>query len=361
METANNRQYNLDILKALAIIGMVICHPVLRLGSYIPGHENEFLYFLGDYILGDYFFVAHAFMFAMGVGMIYTRKSSPSDLLHRGIKLYLLGYVLNFFRYGMYFLTLDLIKGEIIKETWPSIFEQDILQFAGLAFILTAIFKKLRLTEVRIFIISIILSAIGSFIYHLNTGNYLFDFLIGHFVNTKVMSCFTIFNWYICVAFGLLIGSVLYNMQEKDQFYKKMFFISGSIMAIYIILTAIFGNHFLSAGRNYYVASTPDMMGLLSIDFFCLSAFHFILQKIDVSRFKIFIEMSKNTTVIYFTHWIILGPIDAILCFALGYVFTYAQIYLFALVLLVVSVIIARLWTNRKFCINLKSLNLLVF
>ena len=232
------RQYNLDILKALAIIAMVICHPVLMLGSYISGHENDFLYFLGNSIFGEYIFVAHAFMFAMGIGMIYTRKSSPSDFFHRGIKLYLLGYVLNFFRYGMYVLTLDLIKGEIISKTWYFLFEQDILQFAGLAFILTAIFKKLRLTEVQIFIISIILSLIGSFIYHLNTGNYVLDVFIGHFVNTNDMSCFTLFNWYICVAFGRLIGSILYNMQEKDKFYKKMFFISGSIMTIYVILTS---------------------------------------------------------------------------------------------------------------------------
>lgn len=42
--------------------------------------KEDFLYFLGDSILGDYAFVAHGFMFAMGVGMIYSRKGNQSDL-----------------------------------------------------------------------------------------------------------------------------------------------------------------------------------------------------------------------------------------------------------------------------------------
>ena len=42
MEKTQTRLYNLDILKAIAIIAMVICHPVERLGSYIPGYEDDF-------------------------------------------------------------------------------------------------------------------------------------------------------------------------------------------------------------------------------------------------------------------------------------------------------------------------------
>ena len=61
------RQYNLDLLKALAIVCMLFCHPIIRFGEYRPGYKSEFLYFLADDIIGDYIVAAHGFMFAMGV------------------------------------------------------------------------------------------------------------------------------------------------------------------------------------------------------------------------------------------------------------------------------------------------------
>ena len=61
-EKTTDRQYNLDILTAFAIIATLICHPVLIFSSYIPGHEDDFLFFLGEIIIGEYLFVAHAFI-----------------------------------------------------------------------------------------------------------------------------------------------------------------------------------------------------------------------------------------------------------------------------------------------------------
>ena len=93
-----NRQYNLDLLKALAIICMIFSHPVLVFALYRNGWDSGFLYILGDIILGDYIAVAHAFMLSMGVGMVFSRKNDPASLVKRGIKIFLGGYVLNFFR-----------------------------------------------------------------------------------------------------------------------------------------------------------------------------------------------------------------------------------------------------------------------
>ncbi len=91
-----SRESNLELLKALAIIAMVLCHPVIRLGIHCAGYENAFWFFFGDTVLGDYLAVAHAFMFAMGVGATYTKNGAPTDLMRRGGTLYLLGYLLGF-------------------------------------------------------------------------------------------------------------------------------------------------------------------------------------------------------------------------------------------------------------------------
>lgn len=327
---------------------MVICHPVSRLGLYIPEYEDDFWYFLGEDFFGSYFFVAHGFMFAMGVGMMYTKKGDTASLLRRGIQLYLLGYVLNFLRYGIYLIIADLASGKILAETWEALFAIDILHFAGLAFAVTAVLKKLGLNEVHIFVISILLSAIGSFINHMGTGSPWLDYMLGNFVATTDLSSFVFFNWFICVAFGRLMGSIIRKTEDKDPLYKRMLFISGGIMAVYIALTVKFGIYFLSRDRNFYAASTLELIGLLSIDIFGLAVFYFTLKNVDASRFRTLTDMSRNITAIYFIHWMILGPTEVFVCFVLGYTFTYPQIYLLAAFLLVVSPYAAARWNCGK-------------
>ena len=71
------RLYELDLLKALAIVGMILCHCAIRLGQHWPGFEQDVRYLIGDIVFGDYLAVAHAFMFAMGVTVNYSKKNSP--------------------------------------------------------------------------------------------------------------------------------------------------------------------------------------------------------------------------------------------------------------------------------------------
>ena len=61
--------------------------------------------------------------------------------------------------------------------------------------------------------------------------------------------------------------------------------------------------------------------------------------------------MSRNVTPIYLIHWCILGFIDSIFCYLLGFVFPWPAIYGIGLALLVLSFFLARLWrrkTQRK-------------
>ena len=121
-----SRENNIELLKALAVVAMIFCHPVIRLGIHHAGYEKEFAFFFGDVILGDFLGVAHAFMYAMGVGLVYTRKNAPGDLMHRGLRLYLLGYALNFCRYGVYALAEGIISGVFEPETLEALFGPDI-------------------------------------------------------------------------------------------------------------------------------------------------------------------------------------------------------------------------------------------
>lgn len=344
-----SRRPELELLKALAIICMILCHPVIRLGVHNPGYENEFLFFLGEEIFGKYLWVAHAFMFAMGFGMIFMKKNEPKDLILRGVKIYLLGYALNFLRYGIYNLSEGIFTGEFRSDILQAMFGMDILQFAGLALIVTGLLKKLKLREIHILAIAGILSAIGSFIPFTDTGNYALNWLLGHFIFTKPDACgFPFFYWYIFVAAGLFFGSILRKTENPDRLYKRLLIVSCCIMVVYITLTCFFGVFFLCRDRQYYATSLPEAVGLLSIDLSLLSAFYFLLKRFPASKFRVFMDMSRCITPIYFIHWCIIGFVDSIFCYLLEISLPWPVIYLIGVILIVLSALFARLWTNRK-------------
>lgn len=348
-EINTSRLYNLDLLKALAIVCMILCHCVLMLGVHHDGYEKDILYFFGDVVLGDYIAVAHAFMFAMGVGFVFTNKKAPADLIKRGIKVFLLGYILNFFRYGIYALIEGVISGEFEPQTLEALFGPDIFHFAGLAMILTGVLKKLRLNEAHILFIGILMSAAGSFLVLIDTGNYVENLLLGHVITTtEDTSCFALLNWYIFVAAGMMFGVIVRRVENAGAFYKRLLAVSGIVSAIYIALTFRLGILFLTKQSFYYAVGTPDAIGLLCTDLFLISAFYFIIKKFGVSKFKTEIEMSKNLTVIYIIQWCVIGFTDSVFGYVLEYDFPYYFIYPFGFMLIVVSFYLARLWSKHK-------------
>ncbi|MBR3242321.1 MAG: DUF1624 domain-containing protein [Parasporobacterium sp.] len=349
MEQSNERQYNLDLLKAFAIVCMVICHAVLMLGQYRPESGNEFWYIFADNIIGAYVVAAHGFMFAMGVGMVYSRKNRPADQIRRGVSLLILAYVLNFFRYGMYFMAEGLITGTFAERAMGSLFGGDILHFAGLAFIVTGILKQLKLKESTILFIALILSMIGTMAASVDTHNAVWNIIVGLFVFTpNHASTFCFCSWYLFVAVGLVFGKILKETPDKDSFYKKLLIISGILTAIYVAATFACGMFFLSKDKAFYDASPLEALGLLSIDFFVLSLFHFLLKKVDASKFRRSIEMSKNINSIYCIHWCIVGPIEFFFCYLLKWVPGYLEMYAIGFALLFISFFLARLYKTKK-------------
>ena len=340
------RLNELELLKALAVIAMIFCHPVIRLGIHHVGYETELPFFLGDVIFGDYLGVAHAFMFAMGV--VYTAKNTPTDLMQRGVKLYLLGYLLNFCRYGIYAVAEGLISGVFEAETLEALFGPDILQFAGLALLCTGLLKKLRLKETHIFAVGLLLSVVGTAVPFFDLGSFGWNWLLGHLVvTTHEASCFVFCNWYVFVASGLLFGRLLKEATDTDRFYRRLWIGSGCVLLPYLIATFCFGVLFLTRDRFYYGVSVPEAAGLLSIDLFLLSVFYFLLKRIDASKLNLLFEMSRNLTAIYCIHWCIIGFLDSIFCYLLEISFSWPVIYAIAAAVLVASFLLARLWRNR--------------
>lgn len=144
-----------------------------------------------------------------------------------------------------------------------------------------------------------------------------------------------------------MFARLLKRAEDKGKFYQNLLCVAGPIAVIYIVLTCIFGSHFLSRNGWYFATSIPESMGLLSIDLSLMAAFHFLLEKTDAARFTVFFDMGRNLTKIYIIHWCILGFVDSIFCYLLEIVFPYWFMYMFGILLVVLSSWIAGKWKRR--------------
>ena len=128
------RQPELDLLKALCVVGMIFVHVFLDLGkSVMPSVIDDYL---------TEFFGGATFMICMGIGMRYMHRQSPSSYLVRGFGLLTIGQFLNILRNALPNLIAWWITGKqfFIANSFL-IIQADILTFAGLSFLLMALFK----------------------------------------------------------------------------------------------------------------------------------------------------------------------------------------------------------------------------
>ena len=174
------RQPELDLLKALCVIGMIFVHVFLDLGDHVmPTVVDDYL---------TEFFGGHTFMICMGIGMCYMRKQSPASYLTRGFGLLTIGQFLNILRNALPNLIAWWVTGkQFFIANSLLILQSDILTFAGLAFLLMALFKKLRFRNSMILAAGVIMSLAALIMWHHvpYPNNYLVSQMAAFFVITN--------------------------------------------------------------------------------------------------------------------------------------------------------------------------------
>ncbi|CAH1208431.1 hypothetical protein PAECIP111892_03108 [Paenibacillus auburnensis] len=296
------RQPELDMAKAFAILFMIWTHVF---EEFSPKSEGV-LFMLVRNVLGGPF-AAPVFMMCLGIGISYSRKNAPIDLLKRGLSLLGIGLLLNIFR----FVIPSLLKYEIthnssyLQNTF-SLFSVDILQFAGLAFIFLALAKKMQLKHSILLLIGGAASIIGMFLRRVSTGNYVEDQFVGFLWGTATETYFPFLNWIIFPIAGVVFGSYLKKCKDKGKFYSLVSMLCGGMGVLYLILTFQYGLMFSSEGSYYF-------LGLLDAVFFILIALSFfglnyaILKLFSKVSFQPLMRLSKNINTIYCIHWTLIG------------------------------------------------------
>lgn len=292
-----------DLARGLAIFFMIVQHVVLTYGT--PQVNNSDI---GGFILLLGYSAAPVFLFLMGVFFIYSKKRTV-DKLYRGLKLFLLGYLLNFFH-----LTLPIIIGLKLGILTPetvqyhslveSFFIIDLLQFAGLAYVIMALLEK-SLKKIYLFVLlAFIVGLVSPILSSLYTGNMFFDCFLKTLWGTDETVVFPLLPWLAYPLFGIAFGMVLKKADNANVFFKKSTNI-GFLLLIFGALVCL--TNLSSYFENHYWNNFGVMILWFGFILVWLPICRWIVDKFP-SRIKdILFYWSKNITVVYCIQWVIIS------------------------------------------------------
>lgn len=304
------RQLEFDVAKALAIFFMVIIHVgdnMSKLDHSGMPYYHWFLEFIGGPM------AAPMFMFAMGVGMVYTRHDSSGDFARRGVKLIILGYVLNFFRETFLMIGSNVlsIETDYKKALIDTIGTIDILQFAGMAFLFVALMKKLHMKNWMMLCTAVLLQAIGTlFIGLFDSAPKAVQYVLGLLFFTNKYIAFPTTLWLVYPVLGICFASILRRVTDKQAFYKMILLISTiGLVAISIGTTTVgysVGGYFTGEGSSYYQQNLFSTLWIACIIGVSISAYYYISTQLKGRIEGIVKYLSSNLNTIYIIQWLVI-------------------------------------------------------
>ncbi|SHJ83273.1 Protein of unknown function [Clostridium cavendishii DSM 21758] len=303
------RQLEFDIARGLAVIFMIIIHAQLYFAntSTLSTYFANFNDFTGDIP------AAPVFMFLLGVGINYTRKNNPKLIMQRGLILIFIGYLLNFIR-GFAPLVILVIKAYTLADAsylYKAISELlsvDILHFSGLAMIMFGLFKKYNLKNIQISIVAIVFALLNLVMLNIKTNNIAISALTGLFWGSNEITFFPFLTWMFYPIAGYIFGSFLIRCTNKKRFYT----ISALISAIVFFCGAYLFNIVfeiptgLNSDIGYYHHFLTDNITFTAFIILEICIISFITPFVPKFLQNIFTRWSKNVTIIFCIHWVII-------------------------------------------------------
>lgn len=292
------QQIELDIAKGFAIIFMVLCHAY----TYLSDWSDPLLELILYDILGGPF-AAPIFMFCMGITIHYSRKKQPKDNFLRGCQLLLIGAALEILRNGIPLLIYNTLTTTPTQlQHIFDIIMVDILQFAGLFFIIFSLIQRFTEKPVWFAAAALVFSLAGQVLNRAASGNTFLDIVLGFIWRTRSKSFFPLLNWFIFPTAGYLFGDCLMRCHDRNTFYQTLFPITALISAAYLI-------YFVFCQRYtddlYYGIGTIDALLVINLVFTVICFCYLCVTKLSALA-NWLAWMSKYLNFIYCAHWIII-------------------------------------------------------
>ena len=310
------RQVELDLAKCLAIVWMILLHCMFC----TVGFNNDLSLFMKRAI-GQFLgcpFAAPVFMFAMGVGIVYSRNQDPVYMMKRGVKLMLLGLVVNV---GEFFLP-HFLAGKLLGQwdVFPIaggllLFCIDILAFAGMSMICIGLFRKWKLSAKQIVIIAVLMSIAGWIFRFHDFGSNVPNLIAGYFIGSAGgFTAFPLFNWFIFPAAGLLFGEYYIRCNDKKRLLR--FWPLGlAISVAYFVASWFMPEGFLTEIHHYYFMTTIDAAFCLVCVYGVIGLCLVITESLSESAVEFITKTSSNLNAIYVIQWYLIPVTYVFVCY----------------------------------------------
>ncbi len=348
------RQIELDIAKGLSIIFMVFLHTLMVVPAFNADISSTYSFIISN-VLGRPF-AAPIFMFCMGVGIVYSRHSQWDVMIKRGVHLFLLGILVNVFEFYLPCYVCGTLLGK--WDIFPTaggllLFCVDILAFAGIAFILIGILKRLKLSNKQFIIVAVIMSLIGTFIRFTNFGfdvspffahtfgisgqlesfplfnEFLYPFatfasgnemglnainlFFANFVGSEgKFGAFPVFNWFIFPIAGYIWGQYFIRAKDKGEFFKYWPVLIIVSLIYFFASSQLWGGIFSDDVHFYYFMTTLDAIFCIINAHGVIGLCYWIADYLPDKIKKVFSILSSNITYIYIFQWLFI-PLTVIL------------------------------------------------
>lgn len=158
-------------------------------------------------------------------------------LFLRGIKIFILGYVLNFIRDFIPYMILARMEDNqnYVTQAWDYLFGIDILAFAGLALMFFAIVKKYKIKNKHLIVMWCVLSSVGLLLKNVSLESEILMPVFGVIWGTYENSWFPFLSWIFYPILGYIFAQALQRCNNKDKLYKEIFIVTlGLSIALWI-------------------------------------------------------------------------------------------------------------------------------
>lgn len=283
----------------------------------------------------------------MGVGAVYSRHSQWDMMIKRGVKLYILGVLVNVFEILLPGFLCGTLFGRwdvFLMEGGIMLFCVDILAFAGLAFVMMGILKKFDLSNKWIIVIVVAMSLIGTFARGLDFGSPILNLFFAHFIGSAGgFTTFSLFNWFIFPVAGLIWGQYFIRAKDNGQFFNfwPVYIIVATVY--FYVTSRVLGSGVFSDNIHlYYFMTIIDEIFCIICAHGIIGLCYWIAKFLPDKIIKVFSIMSSNITNIYIAQWffILLGVIFLVYFFR-DLVFTDLGCTIYSIVMLVLSTVVA--------------------
>ena len=303
----SGRQIEIDLAKCMSIIFMIFLHCLMVTGGFNNTINPSVQKLIGQ-LLGEPF-AAPVFMFSMGIGIVYSRHQESHLLIKRGIKLMLLGILVNVGEFVLpHYLAGHLLgKWDIFPIAGGLLlFCVDILAFAGLAMITIGILKKLNLSTRVVVLIAIIMSILGSLLRFTDFGSNVGNLIAGYFIGSAGgFTAFPLFNWFIFPATGMLFGEYYIHCKDKTKFLLA-WPLTLIIAIVYFVMSWSIPNGFLAEVHHYYFMTLLDAFFCILCIYGVIGFWYFTSKILPKKVLDLVSKTSKNLNEIYIIQWFLI-------------------------------------------------------